>query len=242
MQIQNAALVLADISGYTRFVKLHAASLLHAEQIITELMEAVIDTAHDPLMLNKLEGDAAFLYARIDTAGKAAAKEITQQVYGFFAAFRLKQQALITAVNGGCPCDACRQIEKLRLKAVVHCGPVVIKRIRQFEELAGESVIVAHRLLKNPLTSDEYILMTNRFCQLSDALPSQALERHIEVYEDLGDVEFTVYYPETESLDILVSKPMTRWAGVVEGGRLFRKSLWHRFFGPRRDITHLPIG
>lgn len=31
MEIKRVALVLADISGYTRFMKLHTTSLLHAE-------------------------------------------------------------------------------------------------------------------------------------------------------------------------------------------------------------------
>jgi hypothetical protein len=42
-------------------VKIHRVSLLHAEEIITELIEAVIDAAGFPLILNRL--DAAFLYA-----------------------------------------------------------------------------------------------------------------------------------------------------------------------------------
>jgi len=35
MEIKRVALVLADISGYTRFMKAHTMSLLHAEAIIT---------------------------------------------------------------------------------------------------------------------------------------------------------------------------------------------------------------
>jgi len=38
-------------------------SLLHAEAIISDLLEAVIDHAEYPLTLSKLEGDAVFLYA-----------------------------------------------------------------------------------------------------------------------------------------------------------------------------------
>jgi hypothetical protein len=45
MEIKEAYLILADISGYARFVKMHRASILHAEEMVTELMEAVIDAA-----------------------------------------------------------------------------------------------------------------------------------------------------------------------------------------------------
>ena len=61
MEIKEVSLVLADISGYTEFVQAHRTALLHAEQIITDLLEAVIDSAEYPLTLNKLEGDAVLL-------------------------------------------------------------------------------------------------------------------------------------------------------------------------------------
>jgi len=38
-----------------------------------------------------------------------------------------------------------------------------IKKIRQFEELAGEPVILIHRLLKNTIQAKEYILLTQAF-------------------------------------------------------------------------------
>ena len=39
MEIKRLALVLVDISGYTRFMKTHTMSLLHAEAIITDRLE-----------------------------------------------------------------------------------------------------------------------------------------------------------------------------------------------------------
>jgi hypothetical protein len=48
MEIAPVTLILADISGYTRFVKMHHISLLHAEQIITELMEAITARSKNP--------------------------------------------------------------------------------------------------------------------------------------------------------------------------------------------------
>src|SRR5690349_7142089 len=63
MELKKAALVLADISGYTRFMRNHKTTLLHAEGIITQLLESVIDKAEFPLTISKLEGDAVFMYA-----------------------------------------------------------------------------------------------------------------------------------------------------------------------------------
>jgi hypothetical protein len=120
MEIPPVSLVLADISGYTRFVRMHKISLLHAEGIITELMEAVINEASEPLILNKLEGDAAFLYAR---GGEPETASMTlEQGFRFFTSFTARQQELIKAGEGGCFCEACCNISSLKLKAIMHHG------------------------------------------------------------------------------------------------------------------------
>jgi class 3 adenylate cyclase len=43
MAIQPTFLLIADIAGYTRFMKLHRWSLVHAQDIVAQLLEAVID-------------------------------------------------------------------------------------------------------------------------------------------------------------------------------------------------------
>src|SRR5262245_28281799 len=117
MEIKRLALVLVDISGYTRFMKRHSMDLLHAEAIITELLEVVIDHAEYPLTLSKLEGDAAFLYATLEDEHQApaAAQDILKQVTAFLEAFQTKERALIA--SAGCRCAACDNIAELKLKA-----------------------------------------------------------------------------------------------------------------------------
>ena len=62
MAIQPTFLLIADIAGYTRFMKFHRASLAHAQEIVAQLLEAVIDATQSHLKLAKLEGDAAFFF------------------------------------------------------------------------------------------------------------------------------------------------------------------------------------
>lgn len=242
MEIKSVAIVLVDISGYTRFMQMHAASVLHAEEIITELMEAVIDKADYPLTLNKLEGDAAFLYADIEANAKAAARDIAQQVLGFFEAFKKKQSALMHASEGGCPCEACQNIEQLQLKAVLHYGEVVIKQIRQFQELAGNSVILTHRLLKNSLASKEYILMTEAFYQLAGDIPDLRMAKHTEDYPELGSVPVLIFYPPLIQLVRSDAEPMSKPKGLLEAQRLTLVGFWHRLFGHRGPFRHLHAG
>jgi hypothetical protein len=194
MRLTRALLVIADISGYTRFITQREVSLTHAEQIITELLETVIDGAEFPLKLNKLEGDAALLFAETGDDPARAAADVLRQVQAAFALFDTKLAA-ISAQRRHCSCEACGNIGNLRLKAFLHEGEIAIKRVRQFEELAGENVILIHRLLKNSVSRREYLLLTRRFADLLGAA-QPAGEDHREDAEGVGMVELRIVAPE----------------------------------------------
>lgn len=195
MENKNVILAIVDISGYTQFIRTQKLSAIHAEEIVFELIEAVIDHAAYPLTLNKLEGDAAFLYAKMDTGNAAeVARDVARQSREFFKVFYERAQTL-SKERTDCDCDACQRIFDLRLKAILHSGEAVFKKIRQFEELAGEDVILTHKLLKNSIPSNEYILMTDSFHQLVgdfDDLPSETRNENCDY---LGDVKVHVIHP-----------------------------------------------
>lgn len=191
MRLANAVLVLADISGYTRFITSRETSLLHAEQIITALLEAMIDRTAHPLVLNKLEGDAAFFWAEAGTDAAAAMRDALVQVHALFAAFDAKL-AELGAERANCTCEACANLGGLRIKAFVHCGEVAVKQVRQFEELAGEDVILVHRLMKNHLAEREYVLLSERAAQAWPLPDTAAARRHAEEFEGLGQLQLTV--------------------------------------------------
>ncbi|MEP7136256.1 MAG: DUF2652 domain-containing protein [Chloroflexota bacterium] len=195
METKRVALVIVDISGYTQFIRSQKMSAVHAEEIIFELLEAVIDQAAYPLTLNKLEGDAAFLYAEINSENQAeVAQDVLHQAQEFFKVFYERAQTL-SVERSDCNCDACQRLFDLRLKAILHYGEAVFKKIRQFEEIAGEDVILIHQLLKNSIPSNEYILMTQPFYQLignHDGFPAETWQETCDV---LGEVTIHVIYP-----------------------------------------------
>ena len=192
MEVQRVALVLVDISGYTRFITNHIATVIHAETIIGELLEAVIDKSEYPLTLSKLEGDGALLYAPLGADPRTEANEILRQITAFFEAFRKRERELIACIT--CRCESCLTIDQLRLKAFLHSGETVIKRVREIEELGGADAILLHRLAKNTIPSHEYILMTDPFYELSGGLEGSQPESRTEVCEGIGGVPVKVYY------------------------------------------------
>jgi len=236
MELKHVALVIVDISGYTAFLRRRNLTLLHAEEIISQLLESVIDAAEYPLTLNKLEGDAAFLYAIMEEDYEKIAKDILQQIRNFFPVFQRKADEL--AIDASyCDCDACTHIELLRLKAFLHHGEVVIKKIRQFEELAGENVILIHRLLKNGVNKDEYILLTEDFSELTGDIPELQKENRTEIYEKTDPIPVTVFYP-TPPIPPLDNQPYTPKKRRMLNAQ-FKRLLTHSL-GKDRDFKHIP--
>jgi len=56
-------MILADISGYTKFMVANQLAAVHGQQCITFLIETIIRQVDIPLHLQEIEGDAVFLYA-----------------------------------------------------------------------------------------------------------------------------------------------------------------------------------
>jgi len=183
-------IVIVDISGYTGFVRLHRTAAAHAEQVITDLMESVLDVHGPPLILDKLLGDAAVFYGP-DTGG-GGASAIAAQVLRFFDAFN-KSEAVLVSCNL-CVCDACQQMDQLRLKVILHHGELIVKEMGGRTELAGPDIILAHRLLKNNVEGDEYILMTQAFHDRAGDLEGMPPHRGQED-TDIGPVDVVVFYP-----------------------------------------------
>src|ERR1700733_361932 len=193
MKVRPISLVLIDISGYTRFTKLHRLSALHAEKIIGDLLESIIGRAGLPLRLHEILGDAVSFYADAEI-NLSLADEIRRQVASIFDAFRLREGELISDCSL-CICEACRNVGKLQLKAILHHGKAVFSRIQDFKKISGEDVILAHGLLKNSVPSREYILETEPFYRLGGGFPELAPEHRTEACGEFGSLQVRVYYP-----------------------------------------------
>lgn len=236
MEIKPVILVLADISGYTRFIKYHRVSLIHAEKIITELLESVIDAAGEPLVLHELEGDAVNFYAIVEDE-QACAGNVFAQVEQCVEAFRKREAELISDCSI-CECEACDRVGQLKIKMVLHRGEAAFTKLRQFTKVAGEDVILAHRLLKNSIPSDEYILMTEEFVQACPDLQRRMLERRTERAEGLGEV--TVYLLDLENSRAVEPSERSLWDKLKTFAMLEGYFLRRLFTRARQTYRNLP--
>ena len=190
--MSQTLLVIADIGGYTRFMKVHRINLAHAQHIVARLLEAVIDGAGRKLKLAKLEGDAAFFYA----SGPVDPKETARAFVSIRKAFLDRRDEL--SINRMCSCDGCTQAGDLNLKFVAHVGEVAFQKVKRYTELAGVDVILVHRLLKNSVPVSEYVLMSDALHQeLAPALGSEASQ----IDEDLEGIgPQRTFYVELDTL------------------------------------------
>ena len=245
MKLRRAHIILVDISGYTQFIRLHRMSVLHAEHIITELLECVIDASSHPLILNKLEGDAALFYAFADEGvgpaeelGQRSAEVVLHQIEKFFDVFRKREQELVSECTL-CLCDACAMAGELRIKVIAHTGKILVKQIRQFEEIAGEDVILAHRLLKNSIASDEYLLLTDAFHALSGPPDTMPMETLSEICENHGRIGIHVHQPNRPAAQT-VRPSTTLWRRLGTILRLESHLVKRLLGGSARRFQHLP--
>ncbi len=152
---KRAFLLIADIGGYTRFMKVHRINLAHAQHVVAQLLEAVIDGAGN-LRLAKLEGDAAFFYA--ECAKDEDIGRYARRFADIRRAFLARQREI--EIDRVCTCEGCVQADQLKLKFVAHEGEVAFQKVKRHTELAGVDVIYVHRLLKNEVPVSEYVLVS----------------------------------------------------------------------------------
>ena len=194
-QERQVIFIIADISGYTRFIVSNEKALAHSQIIIRELISTLIEEIKLPLTLVRIEGDAIFLYALKDDPEQdwnRLSKNLVFNVMNFFKAFSNKLAEF--TVHKICICNACNNVDKLKLKIIVHSGKAAFYQLNNQQEVTGKDAIIVHRLLKNTVGADEYVLLTDSAYQ-ELALPSGKVEPHEETYDELGTIKTYAYYP-----------------------------------------------
>lgn len=178
-------LVIADISGYTRY--LTSSELEHAQDVLSSLMGLLIDRTLPPLRVSGLQGDAVFSYAV--GGGAPGGQTLVEMIEEAYVAFRRAIEQMV--LNTTCQCNACANISNLDLKFLVHYGTFSISLLRGRDELVGSAVIEIHRLLKNHITETTGIEAYTAYTD--EAVEALGLEgftsnlvRHTETYPGLA--------------------------------------------------------
>lgn len=184
---EKSFIFLPDISGFTHFV--HATEVEHSQHIISELLELLIDHQSLGLTLAEIEGDALFYFKDKSVPD---AEELLEQVERMYVAFHshLKQYELRRICN----CGACTTANQLTLKFIAHAGPLDFIQIKDQRKPYGATVIAAHRLMKNTIPMDDYLLLSEGIYTSWNEGPQSNLPLHqSESAYDLGTVRYQYF-------------------------------------------------
>lgn len=200
--LRRGALLLADISGYTAFLRAvadaHAADMAAgtfvptAYPLLTSLLDGIVERIDPPFALSKLEGDAVFAFA-VDDDLDLHGRSVVDCLAGCYAAYRARLEEADRLMP--CECDACRSISGLELKFVLHHGEFVVQSVAGRPELLGPDVTVSHLLLKNHVADligrSAYALVTDSAAAQLE-LPLQGTLPITEEYEHYAPVHARV--------------------------------------------------
>src|SRR3954453_11123808 len=166
---QQACFLIADISGYTGY--LADVELDNAQDILADLVGAVVSALRTNFRLAKLEGDAAFTFMSTDSIDGSMLLDTIERCY---FGFRRRRRDVRQATS--CECTACVRIPDLDLKFVVHQGSAILQKGEGRQELLGSDGVVVHRLLKNDVVEragiDAYALISQACIDVSDLDPT----------------------------------------------------------------------
>lgn len=188
----NGLILIADISGFTKFVR---ETTVHEGSTITRLLlSSIMDSNILNLKVSEIEGDAIFFYKYGELPSVCS---ILKQYELMLYNFNTKLNAIKKEFK--------RKLD-LSLKVIVHVGAMTQYSIGKFKKLYGESVIEAHRLLKNPIRSKSYVLLTAELINMlvDPSKDDNCIELDVEMlsqsYGTDKPLEFTYYDYEPKGL------------------------------------------
>ena len=180
-------IMIADISGFTDFVR--TVDPVQGVQVIRHLLEAVIADNTLGLAVSEIEGDAVLFYK---TGKPAPYDEVIRQFERMSAGFKKRWKYYCEKLNAQC---------KMELKVIVHYGEFIPYQLHGFTKLYGYSMIQVHRLLKNSVMINRYLLLTEDYLSAvgySDEYAEQEVWQ-CELYGDIGEICYN-YLPPTNEL------------------------------------------
>ena len=176
--MEQPLLLIPDISGFTRFIK--STEIEHSVHVISELLQVLVDANVSGLELAEVEGDALFFYKEKSNLSQV---ELLAQIERMFTAFHSHLDRFDKLRI--CTCQACSTAPDLELKIVAHTGSFQFIKVQNMRKPFGPAVIDVHRLLKNSVQSNNYVIITDALAKNIDL--STQYQSNLFRFEDGSD-------------------------------------------------------
>jgi hypothetical protein len=196
---REGIIFIPDISGFTKFV--HDTDIKLGKEITTELLSIILQTNILNFKVSEIEGDAILFYR---FGPPPILKALMNQYELMLIAFQRKLRKL----------NAQRHLPdlELTLKLIIHYGPIAEYKLYGFKKLYGETIVEAHRLLKNEIPDHNYILVTKAFFDKSSSRDAEEMilpkwikkKTTVSARSCAMDLPFTYFLYDTEILEVNV--------------------------------------
>ncbi|WP_419211528.1 DUF2652 domain-containing protein [Maribacter sp. X9] len=174
---------IVDISGYSKFVK-EIDNEIGAE-VISDLLHTIIKSNYLSFRISEIEGDAVLFY-KLD------------HIYPI-SKILLQFEIMLTEFNKKIDYykNLYHNVADLSLKLVVHYGTIGKFSTDGFNKLFGNTLVEAHRLLKNSIPYRTYTLITNAYQEKLNQLELDSgknidSQQHYDQY-DIGKLHYSFY-------------------------------------------------
>lgn len=199
MKASPTLLCIPDISGFTEYMR--NANIETSAQVIPALLNELIYSNEIDLKVSEIEGDAILFYRKGELP---TFTELVDQCKLFFVQFYEQMDILHKKFKGKSLKTDFPEI--LGLKIILHYGNEIgMVPIGNHIKLMGEDVITAHRLLKNDIPIDEYILISD---ELLSHYKAQVIQEEFD-WALLKTSELEVEHLGTLKYHYINLKPLT---------------------------------
>lgn len=155
MYASPTLICIPDISGFTKFMS--DVDIELAAKVIPTLLNNIIYSNELDFKVSEIEGDAILFYR---TGSLPTFNDLINQMRFFYTEFYKQLKSLDESFSHLIKGNDIPEI--LGLKIILHYGKAVSAvSIGSRIKLMGEDVIIAHRLLKNNIPLDEYLLISD---------------------------------------------------------------------------------
>lgn len=194
----KSLLFIPDISGFTHFVQ--NTEIEHSQHVIAELLEVLINANTQHLQLAEIEGDALFFYKETIPSQEKLLAQVETMYTAFYSHLKILKK------NRICTCNACATAPDLQLKIIAHAGEIQFIDVNGTHKPFGNSVIEAHRLLKNSIPSDNYVLFSDALNEsIGLSLEYKSMLYHFQKgYDQYDSKEISYYYTTIETSNLKI--------------------------------------
>lgn len=187
-----------DISGFTEFMSETDFNL--SSKVIPALLNQIIYANEIGLKVSEIEGDAVLFFK---TGKMPSLEKLINQCRIFYTEFYKELDVLREKYKKSNDADAIPDI--LGLKIILHYGKeIALTKVGNSIKLFGEDLIVAHKLLKNKIKINDYLLITEGLTNyykennLDEQFDWASLKQNAIEYEHVGEIKY--YYINLEPL------------------------------------------